>query len=136
MSEAILHLSIPVTDLVASRRFYVEVLGCRPGRHRADFVDVWFFGLQLTLQQRPEDVRPVAEQGSRHFGVALLDERQFEQIYARLRSTGGVHWLTPLTQHPGETLSGKTEFKIADPSGNVIEFKHYRDPTEFLALDA
>ena len=135
MSESsILHLSLPVRDLVASRDFYVDVLGCRLGRTQPEFVDVWFHGLQLTLQRRPDEVRPVTNQGARHFGVALPDKGQFDELVERLRSTAGVHWVTQPIEHPAETLSGKSEFKIADPSGNVIEIKHYADPTEFLAL--
>ena len=30
--EPILHLSLPVADLAAARAFYVDVLGCEPGR--------------------------------------------------------------------------------------------------------
>ena len=30
--EPILHLSMPVRDLEEARRFYVDVLGCEPGR--------------------------------------------------------------------------------------------------------
>ena len=28
----------------------MRTLGCQAARHRDDFIDVWFFGLQLTLQ--------------------------------------------------------------------------------------
>lgn len=134
-TSAVLHLSLPVCDLAASREFYVDVLGCRLGRAQVEFVDVWFYGLQLTLQRRPDEVRPVTDQGARHFGVALPDKRQFDDLVQRLRTTIGVHWVTQPIGHPAETLSGKSAFKIADPSGNVIEIKHYADPTEFLALE-
>ena len=133
--SAVLHLSRPVRDLAASKDFYVDVLGCRVGRTQAEFIDVWFHGLQLTLQRRLDEVRPVYDQGVRHFGVALADKEQFDELVERLRSTTGVHWVTQPIEHPAETLSGKSEFKIADPSGNVIEIKHYADPTEFPALE-
>ena len=74
----ILHLSLPVADLAAARDFYVEVLGCRLGRERDEWLDVWFYGLQLTLQHRPEDVLTPGQQGTRHFGVAL-DLVEFEE---------------------------------------------------------
>jgi hypothetical protein len=44
--------------------------------------------------------------------------------------------MTPLTAHPDRALSGKLAFKVADPSGNIIEFKHYPDPAELLAREA
>jgi extradiol dioxygenase family protein len=39
----ILHLSLPVRDLDEARAFYVEVLGCAPGRVRDGWADVWFY---------------------------------------------------------------------------------------------
>ena len=47
--QPILHLSLPVRDIDEARDFYVRVLGCQSARHRDDFIDVWFFGLQITL---------------------------------------------------------------------------------------
>ena len=71
--ETFLHLSIPVTELDAALTFYVDTLGCAPGRIRREqgFADVWFYGMQLTLQEQPEQVLPLEQQGSRHFGAAL-----------------------------------------------------------------
>ena len=84
--DPVLHLSIVVDDLPAARRFYVDTLGCRPGREYEEWLDVWFFGLQLTLQSRPDEVASVGEQGARHFGVAL-DADTFASMIARLRGT-------------------------------------------------
>jgi extradiol dioxygenase family protein len=129
MPRPVLHLSVPVRDLDEAKHFYVEVLGCRPGRQRADWFDVWFYGMQLTLQFRPDEVRSADEQGVRHFGVALHDQRSFEEVVRRL-DAHHVHWLTPPTTHEDAELSGKTNIKFADPSGNVIEVKFYDDQTE------
>ena len=46
----ILHLSLPVRDLEESRAFYVDALGCSLGRVRDDFIDVWFYGMQVSLR--------------------------------------------------------------------------------------
>ncbi len=122
--EAILHLSIPVRDLDAARRFYVDAFGSAVGRERDDWVDVWFFGMQLTLQQRPDEVLPAGEQGVRHFGVVLEDATTYRETVERLQ-VAGVEWLSEPTVHRGESLSGKVGGKLVDPSGNVIEIKHY-----------
>jgi extradiol dioxygenase family protein len=129
MPRPVLHLSVPVRDLDEAKHFYVEVLGCRPGRLRADWFDVWFYGMQLTLQFRPDEVRSADEQGVRHFGVALHDQRSFEEVVRRL-DAHHVHWLTRPATHQDAELSGKTNIKFADPSGNVIEVKYYDDQTE------
>ena len=42
------HLAFPVTDLEATRNFYVDVLGCRVGRSAARWIDFDFFGYQIT----------------------------------------------------------------------------------------
>ena len=134
MDTPVLHLSIPVADLAAARRFYEEGLGCSVGRVRDDWLDVWFFGLQLTLQRRPDEVRGADDQGVRHFGVVLPDADAFEAVVDRLDGFG-AEWLARPSAHRAAELSGKVGGKVADPSGNVIEIKHYSDPTEFLATD-
>lgn len=135
MADGILHLSIPVRDLAEARSFYEEALGCEVGRVREDWIDVWFFGLQLTLQHRPDEVTEVAEQGVRHFGVALDDADAFAALVQRLRQHE-VAWLAEPKVHTAAELSGKVGGKLADPSGNVIELKYYDDPSELRASGA
>ena len=131
--EPILHLSLPVADLASSRAFYVTTLGCAPGRVGDGFVDVWFHGLQLTLQERPDQLLADAEQGVRHFGVTL-DRPVLDALLERLQAEP-VRWVSPVTTDTGGALGGKTSAKVADPSGNVIELKAYADPRAALGLD-
>jgi uncharacterized protein len=130
----ILHLSLPVPDLADARRFYEEVLGCRVGRVREDWLDVWFFGLQLTLHRRPEEVRPVADQGVRHVGVVLDDREEYLGVVERVRAAGWA-WIAEPTVHTRDGLSGKEGGKLADPGGNVIEVKYYADRAAFLGQE-
>lgn len=133
-TDPVLHLSLPVSDLDAARRFYVDALGCRVGRVRHDWIDVWFFGMQLTLQHQPDEVRSLAEQGVRHFGVVLPDAESYSSLIDRLRAAG-VEWLSAPQEHASAELSGKVGGKFADPSGNVIEVKHYPDQAAFRSRD-
>jgi uncharacterized protein len=128
----ILHLSLPVSDLEEARGFYVDVLGCRPGRVRDDWFDVWFFGMQLTLQWRPSEVRAADQQGVTHFGVVLRSRPAFDDLVARVNAAG-VAWMSPPTIHADLGLSGKIGGKLADPSGNVIEVKYYEHAADLLA---
>ncbi|HEY1737198.1 MAG TPA: VOC family protein [Acidimicrobiia bacterium] len=123
--EPILHLSLPVRDLGAAREFYVDQLGCRLGRERDEFIDVWFFGMQLTLQQRPDEVPADGAHGVRHFGVTL-PRSQLDALVERLRARP-VRWVEALTTDTTGLLDSKTSAKVADPSGNVIELKAYPD---------
>ncbi len=131
-SDAVLHLSIPVDDLDAARRFYVDAFRCSVGRVREDWVDVWFYGMQLTLQHRPGEVRAPGEEGVRHFGVVLTDRESYSKLVDRLRAAG-VSWLSEPADHAEVTLSGKVGGKLADPSGNVIEVKYYADADAYRA---
>jgi extradiol dioxygenase family protein len=125
--DPILHLSLPVRDLAESRRFYVDVLGCEIGREPADFIDVWFYGLQLTLHRAPEQVQSAEQRGVRHFGVTL-SAADLATLLGRL-DQHPVEWLSPVsTDYPG-TPREQTKCKILDPSGNAIELKAYLDPS-------
>jgi len=123
--QPILHLSIPVRNLEEARRFYVDALGCESARARAGFVDVWFYGMQITLQDRPKEVTGLTEGGSRHFGVTL-SEVEFAAVTARLVAHG-VPAVVPVTTDDAGLVTEQTKTKVADPSGNVIEFKTYAD---------
>ena len=116
-------------DLDEARRFYVDVLGCHPGRLRDGWADVDFFGCQLTLQERPDEVLP--DPGTRHFGVTL-ERAEWDALVARL-TAGGVRWLAePSTSYAG-TDREQTKAMLADPSGNAIELKAYADPDAAFA---
>jgi hypothetical protein len=129
--DPILHLSIPVRDLAEARQFYLDALGCRPGRERPGWCDVWFYGLQLTLQEQPDQVLSGEQRGVRHFGVTLSGD-QLDQLVERV-GRHEVVWLVPVTvDYPG-TPEEQRKAKILDPSGNAIEIKAYADPDSALA---
>ena len=120
----IFHLSFPVRDLNEAIPFY-STLGGVVGRHETTWADVALFGAQLTLQQRPEDVlQPMPR--SRHFGATLPWE-DWEQLVTQL--SGFVEG--PRVDYAG-TDREQAKAMIADPSGNLIELKAYRNPAAVL----
>ena len=54
-----------------------------------------------------------------------------EALLARLEHFP-VRWLSRVSTDTTGALRGKTGAKVADPSGNVLEFKTYDDPTAAL----
>lgn len=134
-SEPVLHLSLPVDDLATARRFYEDAFGCSVGRVREDWIDVWFFGMQLTLQHRPAEVRSPEDHGVRHFGVVLTDSESYQALIDRLRAAD-VSWISEPEAHTSASSSGKVGGKLADPGGNVIEVKHYPDVAGFRSTDS
>ena len=128
--QPILHLSIPVRDMDEARDFYVHTLGCQAARTRSDFTDIWFYGMQVTLQDRPDEAtgRPG---GSRHFGVTLGRD-DFDAAVARLEAAASPGW--PRSPPTTRAEHEQTKCKIADPSGNVIELKTYRNVEAALEI--
>jgi extradiol dioxygenase family protein len=129
--QPILHLSLAVRELAAAREFYVDVLGCRPGRVRDAWIDVWFHGAQVTLHHAPAHA-PGRPEPVRHFGVTLAPD-ELRTVVARLEGAG-VPWVDELRIDDRGTAREQTKCKVADPSGNVIEFKSYADPAVALEL--
>jgi extradiol dioxygenase family protein len=126
----ILHLSLPVRDLEESKAFYVELLGCGLGRERDEYIDIWFYGLQLSLHEQPDQLLDATATGCRHFGVTLT-RAALDELLARL-DAGGVDWVDRVTtDYPG-TPQEQTKAKVRDPSGNVIECKSYANPAAAL----
>jgi extradiol dioxygenase family protein len=130
--EPILHLSIPVRDLAEARYFYVHSLGCQAGRARDNYCDVWFYGMQVTLQGQADDVVAFPPATMRHFGVSL-GRPEFDAVVARLQADGVAWLVSPTTDDVGLTTE-QTKAKLADPSGNVIELKTYPDPVAALEV--
>jgi extradiol dioxygenase family protein len=124
--DPILHLSIPVRDLDESVDFYVDVLGCELGRVQDRFADVWFFGMQVTLHERPAEVFTFETRGVHHFGVTL-SAPELRKLLERV-DAHGVPYLSELTTEYAGTPREQTKAKIVDPSANAIELKTYVDP--------
>jgi uncharacterized protein len=121
--QPILHLSLPVRDVDEARRFSVDALGCTAARARQGYQDVWFYGTQITLHERPDEAGLVPPSSVRHFGVTLA-RGDFDAVTARLAQRG-VHWVAPVSTDDEGKPTEQTKAKIADPSGNVIELKTY-----------
>jgi uncharacterized protein len=130
--QPILHLSIPVRDLDEARKFYVETLGCEAARAREGYQDVWFYGMQITLQDRPDEASGLQPGSVRHFGVTLGRD-EFDAAISRIADRG-VPWMSPLSTDDEGKPTEQTKTKIADPSGNVIELKTYTDVVAALEI--
>lgn len=130
MNEAIPHLSLAVSDLADAREFYVDGLGCAVGRESETALDVWFYGLQLTLNERPGAEAP--EHSTLHFG-ATLSQEDFDALDVRVEAIGG--WSEPVLRlHLGEPRE-VTKGYLTDPAGHSIEIKVYRDREAALGAD-
>jgi extradiol dioxygenase family protein len=133
VNQPIFHLAFAVNDLDAARRFYIDILGARPGRVREKWADVHLFGAQITLHLNADEVPPKGRHGVRHFGATLPWPR-WETLAAELAARG-----VRFASEPAITLAGTPEEQaklyLCDPSGNLVEIKAYRNPAAALEIE-
>jgi extradiol dioxygenase family protein len=132
------HLALPVADLSAAEEFYCGVLGCSKGRTASRWIDLNFFGHQVTLHLvDAEDVdaatNPVDGESvpARHFGI-VLEMDDWRSLAARLEQENSEFLISPQIRFAGEIGEQATLF-IRDPSGNALEFKSFADSTQLFA---
>lgn len=132
------HLAIPVTDLEHTRSFYGDLLGCAEGRTSPTWIDWNFFGHQLTthLVKQPTVTQDVSlvdgkEVPCRHFGMVLPWD-QWHSLKETLVNHGIDFIIKPYIRFQGEIGEQATMF-LSDPSGNVLEFKSFRDMSQLFA---
>jgi uncharacterized protein len=123
----VFHLAIPVHDLDAAQHFYVELLGCKLARRYPDRITVDFFGDQLVCHLTEGAPAPPGSLYPRHFGVTLHAAADFEALRACAVVRKIPFFSDISTRFEGMVEEHRT-FVLADPSGNLLEFKHYRDP--------
>src|SRR5262245_32417763 len=112
------HVSVIISDLERSRRFYRDVLGleeiAKPSTF--DFSVLWFkLGdqqLHLPLKARPDTL------SARHFALRVQD---VQEARAYFRSRGVPIQETTL-------IPGADRFFLADPDGNRVEVIQWLEP--------
>ena len=135
---SVFHLAFTVTDLESSRRFYGGLLGCSEGRSSETWVDFNFFGNQLSLHvgdsvkrsktnSKVEDISVPMP----HFGC-VLDWNIFDDLTQKLQSEDIKFIVKPSVRFKGLVGEQATMF-LEDYSGNAIEFKAYRNPSEIFS---
>jgi extradiol dioxygenase family protein len=133
------HLAVPVHDLAAARAFYGGVFGCPEGRSSTQWVDFDFFGHQLVAHldsgasahvrtTNPVDGHDVPVP---HFGVVLSWDA-WHTLVTRLRARHQTFVIEPGIRFAGQ-VGEQATFFLYDPSGNALELKAFRDPSQLFA---
>ena len=97
-------------------------LGCAIGRDEGEWIDIIFFGHQLTIHQERKGLaaRPID-----HFGP-VLDKKEWLDIAGFLAANKVAFVVQPTIKAEGTSAeSGK--YIVKDPAGNSLEFKYYRN---------
>lgn len=125
MDRVLFHLAFPVRDLDETVRFYVEGLGCTLGRRSPKAMTLALAGHQLVAHLTQD---PIEQKGiyPRHFGLVFKSESAWQALAKRAKEKGLVFYQEKRVRFPGMPVEHSTFF-LQDPSGNLLEFKHYRN---------
>jgi extradiol dioxygenase family protein len=126
------HLAFPVHDLELSKDFYTRVLSCELGRESKKWVDFNLCGHQIVAHLAPEDCNNRGvnivdgdQIPSFHFGL-VLQWGEWENLYKKLQSCKLNFLINPKIRFKNK-IGEQGTFFIKDPSGNVLEFKSFKD---------
>jgi len=132
------HLAFPVKDLGETEKFFCDVLGCKIGRKSEKWIDFDFFGHQISAHLRPDELKDPQKNEVdgkqvpvRHFG-AVLEWNQWHEMAEKLKELDTKFVIEPYIRFEGEIGEQATMFFL-DPSGNALEFKSFKDPSQLFA---
>ena len=131
------HLAFPVTDLVSTKSFYIDVLNCQVGRSSEHWIDFDMFGHQVVAHLVDQADHPSTNSvdgddvPASHFGV-ILTMKQWHLLKDRLISHNIDFIIEPKIRFKGEAGEQATMFFL-DPSGNALEFKAFKDDSNIFA---
>jgi extradiol dioxygenase family protein len=123
----VFHLAIPARDLDEAQEFYVTGLGCHLARRYRDRITLGFLGDQLVCHLSDKRERVPLQLYPRHFGVTFRRRQDFDAMQF-LAETRQLAVFAPAQPRFKDRAEEHLSFVLPDPSGNLIEFKHYRDP--------
>ena len=112
------HVSVLITDVERSRRFYRDLLGLKeiPKPRTFDFVVLWFdlgnMHVHLLLKDKPDTI------SARHFALRVADAATARTYFVERGVSVQETTLIP----------GADRFFIHDPDGNRIEIIQWLEP--------
>jgi uncharacterized protein len=121
------HLAIPTHDLDVAQDFYVTRLGCKLARRYNDRITLDFFGDQVVCHLTPDEPVKPESLYPRHFGVTFREAADFEALYA-CAVARKIEFYYDVSQRFEGLVEEHRTFVLQDPTGNLLEFKHYNDP--------
>jgi len=131
------HLAIAVNDLEQTEDFYTTKLGCSIGRRCEKWIDFNFFGHQLSVHLKPEEVSDAKRNEVdgksvpvRHFGLVLAWDNWCD-LAEKLEQQNTDFIISPYIRFKNKPGEQATMF-FQDPSGNALEFKSFKDMSKLF----
>lgn len=130
------HLAVQVRDIDEAREFYGSKMGLSEGRSSENWIDFNMFGHQFVTHLNPQigktgKVTSISNQVDGHgvpvphYGV-VMNFAEWELFSQRVSTFIDDFIIEPYVRFRGEPGEQGTLF-FADPSGNALEFKGFRD---------
>ena len=132
------HLAFSVKNIEDTKKFYVEVLGGTVTKATDHWLNVNFYGHQLSIHENPQmksDRKTITVEDKEvplhHFGV-ILKKSDWEALAKKLQKTKIKFLIEPKLKHEKQVCEQAIMF-LKDPSGNGIEFKCFTDPKHIFS---
>lgn len=132
------HLAFSVKNIEATKKFYVDVLGGTVTKSTGHWLNVNFFGHQLSIHENPQmksDRKTITVEDKEvplhHFGV-ILKKSDWEILAKKLKKLKIKFLIDPKLKHEKQVCEQAIMF-LKDPSGNGIEFKCFTDPKHIFS---
>ena len=124
MSKTHFHIAFPIHDIAAAKCFYVDGLGCTLGRESSHAVTFGLAGHQLVAHLTAEALPRQQGIYPHHFGLTFSSKESWQQFLEQAQEKKLHFYQQPRVRFPGTRIEHHTFF-LEDPSGNLLEFKHY-----------
>ncbi len=130
--DILFHLAFPIHDFELAKAFYVDKLGCKPGRE-SEHALIFQFGPHQIVAHKIDKL-PASQQSiyPSHFGLIFLNKLEFDQFIQLLKSKQ-THFEIPLKTRFPNTKIEHQSFFLKDPSNNLLEFKYYQFPSAIFS---
>jgi extradiol dioxygenase family protein len=131
------HLAFPVRNLLETKLFYTNFLGCTIGRSSNEWIDFNFYGHQITAHLSPDSCDIVYNKVDdksvpvRHFGL-IMDWEDWHKAKDKLINNKAQFIIEPYIRFKNKPGEQATLF-IVDPSINGIELKSFKDKSMIFA---
>jgi uncharacterized protein len=126
MSHSLFHLAFPVGNILETKRFYAEGLGCQVGRENSTSIILNLCGHQLVAHVTGEPIAPQRGIYPRHFGLIFTEDAEWRSLLKRAEQQKLRFYQSAKYRFSGTPLEHSTFF-LEDPFSNLLEFKHYRN---------
>lgn len=127
MKQTLFHLAFPVTNIAETKAYYIDGLGCVPGRENPQAIILNLYGHQLVAHLTKELLTRQRTIYPRHFGLIFTEEQDWEELVERAERKQLLFRDKPKDRFVGSPLEHRTFF-LEDPFYNLMEFKYYRHP--------